>query len=145
MMIPFVKEQEIETDDFFMGGGGGLPGLDDDDEDDNNTADQRQTRLDVMKEQFFTIDDLRLFFADLIHNPDDYQDLYAYQDLAEQSLVNQLLDRCKLSRPDDYEAYKANLDQLMLAKMTQQLEKYAIEDYPLKLSRIQARLRNISN
>ena len=114
-------------------GGGGVPGFSSD-EGDNDDGAVREDRKKLMTESFFELKDLRLFFGDLVHNPDDYD----FHDLSEASLIQQLLDRCKMTRPDDYEAYKANLDKLMLTKMTEQLGKYADEDYPLKLSRIQA-------
>ena len=78
-----------DGDDFFMGGGG-IPGLDDDDENDN--LDQRQKRKDLMLESFLTLEDLILFFGDVINFPGDYSEF----DLDEMALIDRLLDNAKI-------------------------------------------------
>ena len=76
------------------------------------------------------IDDLKGFFGDVVEHPDDYPD----HNLNEKSMVDLLLQKAR--EHTDFAEYKANLYNILSTKLKSQVQHYAIEDYPIKLSRI---------
>ena len=65
---------------------------------------------------------------------------YSQFNLDNSCFIDQLIQNCRLERPDDIVGYKERIYQVVEAKVVSHLDGYQSRDYPIKLKQLQADL-----